>query len=241
MYERLKGVVLRAIKYNDKNSIIRIYTDSHGLLSFLLPQGNGKVSRLKRTLLQPLSLVEIESDITANRDIFRMKEVRSLAPLLSIRTNPAKSSIALFLTELLSHVIVEQEQNVPLFSFISNSIRILEAADNGIANFHICFIYKLGMFIGIEPDIATYTKGSYFDMEGGVFRATRPLHRNFLGQSESAALRMLSRMNFSNMQLFKFNRSQRKQLINLMIEYYRLHNAAIGDIHSLDILSELWE
>ena len=59
MYERLNGVVLRTISYNDKNSIVRVYTDSHGLLSFLLPQSNGKTARMRRALFQPLSLVEL--------------------------------------------------------------------------------------------------------------------------------------------------------------------------------------
>ena len=60
MNESLRGVVLRTVKYNDKNAVVRVYTDTHGLLSFLLPQGQGKAARMRRALFQPLSLVEIE-------------------------------------------------------------------------------------------------------------------------------------------------------------------------------------
>ena len=63
MIEKLQGVVLRTIKYNDKNAIVRVYTDMHGVMAFLLPQGNGKVARQRRALFQPLSLVEIVADI----------------------------------------------------------------------------------------------------------------------------------------------------------------------------------
>ena len=31
MIEKLQGVVLRTIKYNDKNAIVRVYTDMHGV------------------------------------------------------------------------------------------------------------------------------------------------------------------------------------------------------------------
>ena len=118
MYERLNGVVLRTISYNDKNSIVRVYTDSHGLLSFLLPQSNGKTARMRRALFQPLSLVVIESDITANREIYRIREARCLVPLPSLHSHPVKNAVSLFITELLSHVIVEEEPNAPLFAYI---------------------------------------------------------------------------------------------------------------------------
>ena len=142
MYERLRGVVLRTVNYNDKNSVVRVYTDTQGLLSFLLPQSNGKVARVRRALFQPLSLVEIESDILPSRDIFRIKEARCLVPLTTLHADPVKNAIALFVTELLSHVIVEQERNAPLFSFISSSVQLLDKLDRGVANFHICFLYN---------------------------------------------------------------------------------------------------
>ena len=74
MIEKLQGVVLRTIKYNDKNAIVRVYTDMHGVMAFLLPQGNGKVARQRRALFQPLSLVEIVADIRQGRDLYSIKE-----------------------------------------------------------------------------------------------------------------------------------------------------------------------
>ena len=59
MIEKLQVVVLRTIKYNDKNAIVRVYTDMHGVMAFLLPQGNGKVARQRRALFQPLPFGEV--------------------------------------------------------------------------------------------------------------------------------------------------------------------------------------
>lgn len=240
MYERLNGVVLRTISYNDKNSIVRVYTDSHGLLSFLLPQSNGKTARMRRALFQPLSLVEIEADIAANREIYRIREARCLVPLPSLHSHPVKNAVSLFITELLSHVIVEEEPNAPLFAYISSSVQLLDRLEKGIANFHICFLYNLGIFLGIEPDTSTYTRGSRFDMLNGVFTTGIPSHSHFLHPEESEALMTLSRMSFANMHLFRFNRDQRRRLLDLIIGYYRLHNSAVGEIRSLDILTALF-
>ena len=241
MEECLRGIVLRTYNYNDKNAIVKVYTDNRGLLSFLLPQSNSKAAKMRRALFQPLALVEIEAVIMPGRDLFRIKNAHCLDPLISIRSNPIKGAICLFLTEILSRAIIEQEQNAPLFSFIAGSIRYFDRAESGIANFHICFLFNLGVFIGIEPDTENYAKGAYFDMENGVFTNMRPLHQNYLEQAESELLMNLTRINYSNMHLFQFSGAQRTQLLDMILRYYKLHNSSLGEVKSLATLREMFE
>lgn len=240
MYERMQGVALRTIRHNDKNAIVHVYTDTHGLLAFLLPQSTGKAARMKRALFQPLSLVELVADIVPSREIFHIRECRCLMPLPQIHTDPVRNAIAMFLTELLSHVIQEQERNMPLFSFITGSVQLLDKEKEGIANFHICFLYNLGILIGIEPDTSTYSRGSYFDMVNGIFSPTPPLHGRYLMPEEAEVLMKLSRMTYSNMHLFRFNRRDRSRLLDLMLSYYSLHNSSLGTLRSPEVLSELF-
>lgn len=240
MVEKLQAVVLRTIKYNDKNSIVRVYTDLHGVMAFLLSQGNGKTARQRRALFQPLSLVEIVADIKPGRDLYSIKEARCLYPLQSLHLDPVKNAIALFVTELLSHVIVEQERNSALFSFLTGSIAFLDKAREGVANFHICFLYNLGVFIGIEPDSATYRPGRLFDMQGGVFTDGVPTHSHYVVGDEAEAVYRLSRITFSNMHHYRFSRQQRNRLLSLTLDYYRLHNSSLGELHSPAVLADLF-
>lgn len=240
MEDCIRGIALRTYKYNDKNSIVRVYTDRYGLISFLLPQNSGKTASMRRALFQPLSLVEIEATIMPGRDLYRIRQARCLDPLPSIHTNPVKGTICLFLTEILSHIIVEQEENAPLFSFIAGSIRMLDSLEEGYANFHICFLYNLGLFIGIEPDTETYEKGCYFDLENGIFTKMRPIHNNYLEQEEANILMTLSRINYSNMRAYKFSGEQRSRLLEIILNYYKLHNSSLGVIKSLTTLRELF-
>lgn len=241
MDESLRGVVLRTIKYNDKNAVVRVYTDTRGLLSFLLPQSGGKSARVRRALFQPLSLVEIVSDILPSRDLYRIKESRCLVPLPALHADPAKNAVALFLTELVSHVIVEQERNTPLFNYIAGAVQMLDRMEDGVANFHICFLYNLGVFIGIEPDAGTYAPGRCFDMMNGVFSDGLPPHGHFVTGREADAVYLLSRISFSNLHLFRFSREQRMRLLEMMLGYYRLHNSAIGELRSPAVLSALFD
>jgi DNA repair protein RecO (recombination protein O) len=57
---------------------------------------------------------------------------------------------------------------------------------------------------------------------------------------EAQVIYLLSRMTFRNMAVFKFNREERNRMLDLIISYYRLHNAAIGTLRSPDILKQLF-
>ena len=47
-------------------------------------------------------------------------------------------------------------------------------------------------------------------------------------------------MTFNNMSVFRFNREERNRMLDVIINYYRLHNAAIGTLRSPDILKQLF-
>lgn len=241
MYEKLQGIVLRTVRYNDKNSVVRVYTDRYGMLSFLLPQNNGRTARMRRAQFMPLSLVEIVADITGKRDIYSLRETRALVSLPSLMSDPVKNAVALFITELLSHVIVEQESNGPLFAFICRSVCALDAAERGASNFHICFLWNLGRYLGVEPDMSTYEPGAYFDLQEGCFRISRPLAGEYLGPDDSAVLYQISRMNYANMHVFKFSRGDRQRMVGLTLKYFRLHHSSVGLLRSLDVLADLFD
>ena len=239
MYETTKGIVLHVLKYSDKNSIAHIYTDARGRMSFLVPQGKTRGARMRNAMFMPLSVLEFEASIVPGREIASLKDARTLFPLVEIYCDPVKSAVAMFISELLTRAIQESERNVGLWEYIAQSVRLLDAMRDGVANFHICFLYNLGSFLGIQPDTGSYHTGYWFDMENGVFTPTRP-SRSHLRPREAAALMMISRMNFSNLHLFRFSREQRNAVLDIALRYYALHNSTVGNMRSPDILSQLF-
>ncbi len=240
MYEKTRGIVLHVIKYSDKNSIAHVYTDTHGRMAFLLPQGATRAARMRNAMFMPLSVIEFEACITAGREIATFRDCKSLLPLSSLYAEPAKSAVAMFMSELLARTVQESEGNDPLFRFIVGSVRLLNSMERGVANFHICFLYHLGAFIGIEPDTATYREGYWFDMDNGIFTQSHPMHSHVLAPKEAAVIKLLSRMTFANMHLFKFNRVQRNEVLDIALSYYKLHNSTIGAMKSPEILRQVF-
>ncbi len=240
MYEKLKGIVLNTIRYSDKHNIVHVYTDGRGLMSFAVPQGKTHAARMRNAMLMPLSLIDLEARVRNDRELSVMREVRRNYPLATVYSDPLKNAIALFVSELLTHVIQEPEGNEPMFCYIEQSVRLLEQLPDQVANFHICFLYHLGAHLGIQPNVESYRAGYWFDMTDGVFVPAAVRGHMHLQPREAQVIHLLSRMTFANMGAFRFNREERGRMLDVIISYYRLHNAAIGTLRSPDILKQLF-
>ena len=240
MQEKLEGIVINVIKYNDKHNIAHIYTDKLGMLAFLVRQGTTHASRMRNAMFMPLSLIEFEARLQPGRELGTLHDVRRAAMLMSIYIDPMKNAIAMFLSELLSHTIHEQEQNMVLYSYIKSCIMRLERAQSSVANFHICFLYRLGQFIGIQPDIESYQEGYWFNMNEGVFTQSPHAGMKSLPPAQAQVLPLLSRMTFDNMHHFKFTREQRNEMLEIILGYYRLHHSTLGTLRSPDVLKQLF-
>lgn len=231
---------MHVLKYSDKNSIAHIYTDVRGRMSFLVPQGNTRAARMRNAMFMPLSIIEFEARIAPGRDLASLKDVKTVHQLASIYADPAKSAIAMFISELLTRTIQESERNSQLWQYLYQSILLLNSIEHGIANFHICFLYNLGAFLGIQPDTGTYHDGYWFDMENGVFTPMRPPHSHALSPKEAAAMITISRMSFSNLHRFKLSHTQRNDILDTALRYFQLHNSTVGTMRSPDILRQLF-
>lgn len=240
MQEKLQGIVVNVIKYNDKHNIARIYTDKLGMLSFLVRQGSTAASRQRNAMFMPLSLIEFVARLDSGRDLGTLHDVRRTAMLQSIYVDPMKNAIAMFMSELLWHTIQEQEQNMVLYSFIKSSILRLEQQRESVANFHICFLYRLGQFIGIQPDIDSYHDGYWFNMNEGVFTQSPHAGMKSLPPDRAKVLPLLSRMTWDNMHRFKFSREQRNEILDMILNYYRMHHSTLGTLRSPEVLRQLF-
>lgn len=241
MYEKLQCIVLNVMKYSDKNSIAHVYSDKLGRMAFLLPQGSTKGARMRNAAFMPLSIIELEARIMPGKEICTFRDVRILHSLANVYADPVRSALAMFLCEFLSHVIQENERNEPLYRYICQSAILLNDTEQSVANFHICFVYNLSYFMGIQPDEESYVSGAWFDMNEGVFTTFPPATSHRLKPDDARFLHLLSRISFANMAHFKFSRVQRATTLEMMVEYYRLHNNAMGTLKTPDILCQLFD
>ena len=77
---KTRGIVLHSIPYNDKYSIIYMYTEAFGRASYLVARSRGKKSSVSKALFMPLSVVEMEVEHLNKRDLHRIRETKLAFP-----------------------------------------------------------------------------------------------------------------------------------------------------------------
>ena len=107
-----KGIVISKIKFKENDLIVKCYTASNGIMSFLVKGVlSSKKSKLKSAYFQPLTMLKLEIDFKENRGLHYIKGARISNNYSSLHTVIFKSSVALFLSEILAMVLKEEEAN----------------------------------------------------------------------------------------------------------------------------------
>ncbi|MDE6459672.1 MAG: DNA repair protein RecO [Paramuribaculum sp.] len=241
MLQKIHIICLRTVRYSDTANILSAYSLENGRVSFLINDGKGRESSRRRALTQPLSLLECVADVRPGRDISRLSELRALSPLTAIRTNPVKCSLAIFIAEVLTSLLRESNRDEAVWRYIEQSVLALDEVEAArAANFHLWFLYGMGRCLGVSPDASGYYPGMVFDIDGGVFRKSAPLHRNYVSAERSGAVALLERMTLENMHLFRFTREQRGEVLDGILHFLSIHHAPLSGLKSLDVLRALF-
>lgn len=224
MLLKTKGIVLRFVKYKESSVIATIYTLEKGIISVIANSVRSKKSTGKIALFQPLSLVELIVYFNVSKNISRISEINSYHPLHKLRQDPIKASISIFINEILNKCLKEEEKNPPFYDFIQNSIIHLNEQTNEIANFHLIFLIKLSLFLGIKPhstvDFIQQISNSSF----------------YTNQENLAKLDYLLIANYETS--LNLTQTVRQTILIDLIEYYQNH-IDIGRINSIDVLHEI--
>ncbi len=237
---RTEAIVLSTIKHKDNAEIVNFYTRKAGRLALLLYGAQSKRKGNAAAFLHPLSVVTIRADLRNSRRLNTIDEIKPLQTSAGILFNPVKSAISFFIAEVLQQVLHTNEQDEAMFNFIRSAISLLDTAERGLGNFHILFLVRLTHFLGLQPDLPTPTTNLYFDMQQVEYATTRPLHNHYLPAADTRQLQKLLRISPYNYPLFRFTRQERNDVVDRLLDYYRIHTTNFGDIKSLEVLREVF-
>lgn len=233
--------MLHRLPYGDRSSIISLYTAERGRIDCIVYGAKGSKAGIKRALMEPLSLLDMELELLPGRELHRVLEAKSHSTITFLAVHPVKSALAFFIAECLYRIFRETQGESALYAFLESSIITLSRVEVGFANFHLVFLLQMSRFLGFYPNLEATTSLVFFDMVNGVFTSSKPHHTSFLNLEESQLFQKLMRMDYANMQLFEFSRQERVLILERILHYYRIHLPEFGSIHSLRVLSELFD
>ena len=152
MLSTTDAIVLSLQPHSDKAHILHAYTRAGGRINYMV-YGLGRKNTAGK--YSPLSIVQLTTDDRSVRTA-QLTYVPS-----TLITDPYKRTIALFLSEVMHHVLRHPMPDEPMFDFIEQAIRELDTTENA-ENFHIQFLIafaaKLGFAMEKEPALPTSRK-----------------------------------------------------------------------------------
>jgi len=227
-----EAIVLRQTAYTSSSFIVNAYAQEFGLIAFLLRKGGKQKTGV---LKEVLSIVEVSFNEKGKTSIITPKKIGLSIPLPGIYMSFHKQSIAVFLAELLSKVIHEQEPNLTLYVFIKNALIELESTPEPV-NFHCWFMVQLLVYLGLKPNLGN--QSVFLDLESGMGTPYEPPHQFYLDAKQTQSFKAcLAAKTFKTFKhIIEGNTSFLKQLIT----YYKIHIEGLKDLKSLAVLEAVY-
>ena len=238
MIVHTSAIVIHSIRYGDSDLIVSLLTKTSGLRSYLL-KGilKSKRGKIRSSLFQPLTLLEIEANHKDKGTLERIKEAKILIPYQSLHTDLLKSSLVFFISEVLKNSIREEEVNEELFYYLKATFLWLDS-HTIIGNFHISFLIKLTQYLGFYPDVSDISL-PVFNMQDGCFQdevsniyceegEKIQIFKEFLGTTFDACMNI------------KLSRALRNTILKMLLVYFELHLHGFKKPKSFSILNEIF-
>ncbi|MFK5973926.1 MAG: DNA repair protein RecO [Flavobacteriaceae bacterium] len=233
-----KAIVLSSLKYGDTSLIVKAFTLSDGLKSYLL-KGilASKRGKLKTAYFQVLTQLEIVAVHRNKGTLESIREAKIDYHCLTLYTNITKNAMAFFLAEILANSIHEEECNEELYYFIQASVQWLDTHDE-ISNFHIYFLLELTKYLGFYPRLSN-SSAAYFDLLEGEFSDTPSINPSLSRQNLTYFKSFLG-INVDAIPTIKMKKVDRRELLKSIVLYFELHLQGFRKPKSLDILNEVF-
>lgn len=235
MLHKTEGIILRTTKYKETTLIVKTYTRLLGLQHYIVKGIRSEKSQHKATLFQPGNILHLEVYKRQNRELNYLKEFLLLHFFPSIRLDIVKSSIFLFILEILNKTLKEELGNETWYDFIKHTFVDLNNTTTPDLNFHLRFLIDWSGYLGFRPSENFRAPYTCFDIQEGIFvcadnisaHCIRPPHSVWL----AALLRQQKPEGLCN--------NERARLLEILLTYYQLHLPEFGTVYAHRILHEV--
>ena len=243
MLHKTRGIALQTVKFSETSIIARIYTELFGLQSYLIKGIRKQHPHIKPGLFQPLTILDLTVYHKEKGNLQSLKEVSNHHPYHSLPFDIKKSSVALFINELICKSIREEEPDRALFDFLLNACIELDSTQAGVASFPVLFSLGLTRYLGFYPQADDSAGKEIFNLKEGVFQENLPGHKYYLRPPVSILFKELIQTgeghlpySFSGLNLGQEILKARSELLEQILLYYKLHLPDFREVHSHQVL-----
>ena len=230
MKQYTTGIFIHKSAYSESSLIVSFFTEDAGLQRFLFQGGQKKASAL-----YPCSIVELTFYRRPDSELGKLTEVRSSTPLSQIPFNAVHGTVAFFFADIMRNVLKNESEDLDLFHFLKHTIqKIDELQEQELAVAVIFFLLKLTEKLGIEPQVEEKQKRFFLPVEGLFSDIERLDTITFSGEGV-----LLIQLLLSEAEISIVTPSAKKEALEILLSYYRLHIPSFNVERTLDIVREI--
>ena len=233
MKYKSRAITLTYIKQGESSIISKIFTEKHGLQSFIIKGVRSKRAKKKLGLFQPLQLVDINATLIPKKGLQYLAEITIIETISTDKINMNKNFLAIFIAEISSKVLQENEQNSGLFKFVWEIKQKLYNANTIDENFALLFMLNLSKYLGFFPSTENIN-APFFNLETGEFSGKAFNLNIYLTEEKTTILKHLLLGEKINIP-----QELKSELLKDIIQYFRLHHYNLSNITSHLIIESL--
>ncbi|MGY8919544.1 MAG: DNA repair protein RecO [Flavobacteriales bacterium] len=232
------AIILSKVRYQDNDLIVKCLTRDLGVVSYMVKNiSTSKKSKNKFAFFQLLNILDLESNYNPNRSIQYIKDLKIRYNFTSLHTNIYKSSVVMFLSEILSNIIHNESKDLELFDFIEESFIWYDKSEDS-SSFYLIFLMKITHYLGFYPD-CTNMSYNYFNLEEGLFETSK--NSKYAIQGDSLVLfKTILGIKFDSNNLPFIDKINKKDILKNILIYFKLHVDGFKDPKSLKVLNQIF-
>ena len=207
-------IVLHLTKYSDHGLVLHTIDSTAGRRSFLvrgIKRGNAV------SVFHPLSILDIVSAESPKSTMCHLREWDPVRPMHGIRGDLVKSSLAMFLSEVLYRSLTSELADPQLFDWLCDAVVRLDEAEGSVANFPAWFLVSYAVRMGFMP-------GESIEPSGMFPAENAALFQRFLHDPYDEAMTL------------PLSGNRRQAFARKMLQYLSWHLGTTIDAKSLDVL-----
>ena len=235
-----RAFVIRSIKNGETSLIVSCYLEDIGYKTFIVKGVYGsKKSKFSKAHFFPLNIVNLNYSYSEGKNLGFIKEVKTEKLYKSLHLDIQKSSVIIFLSEILNSIFKEETLvNKDLFNFLLNSLSWYDQVKS-CNNFHLKFLIELSRFIGFYPNINN-ENDSFFNLESGSTSAIQSIGANISGNDLILFKEFLG-TEFEDLNSMNTKNESRTRILNYIIDYYSLHLQMFKTPKSINVFAEIFK
>lgn len=233
MLHTTRAIVLKTIRHSDHTLVLKALTEQLGVRSFLVRTGRKGAAT---AALQPLNRLELVAVEKPEREMLAVRELRIAEPFQTVPFDAIRGALVLFVQEVLYRTLRGESADPELYGFVEEALGAMDRAPD-VRHFPLVFLVRYSELLGFLP-VAPGPGENWFDPREGVFLEHGRSHGHLLGPPLSTWIAELLPIGFEGMTDLAIPATQRRELLEHLLLYFRFHVDGLGELRSPAVLHE---